>query len=450
LKKPPHRGAFKWADQVYSAAFKQAGAVRVETLEELLDASKAATLMPMPSGRHIAVLTEAGGPGIIAMDEIGRDGSLQMADFSPETREKLESCLPSMAMICQPEGYVDMTAAAMEKEHAVALDAILADPGVDAAILISLPPTFLPAIDVAKAVAKVIHQHKKPVAVCFMRGEAMLEARSHLENVGIATFETPQRAARALIDLTNAAGYQRRKTARRWKGRPQALKLDHKNSAHPMLEPEAVRLLASYKIPYPAHRLAVNLDEVKQAAEEIGFPVVLKAVSRDIVHKSDVGGVAIGISNDQVLYNAYRQMQAAIKERSPEACLQGFLVSKQAQDGLEVIIGVNRDPAFGPVVLFGLGGVFAEALQDTTLRIAPFGEDEAREMIGEIRAASLLKGIRGFPAIDEVSLVKLLVSISNLAIDHPEIIEIDLNPVRLYPVGLLALDARIILENTVG
>jgi acyl-CoA synthetase (NDP forming) len=199
-----HTGTLAGSDQVYSAALKQAGAVRVETLEELLDASKAATMLPRPQGRRVGVLTEAGGPGIIAMDEIGRSSALQMALFSEATRQKLENCLPPMAMICKPDGYVDMTAAAMEKEHAEALELILSDPGVDSAILVSLPPTFLPAIDVARAVADVIHRHQKPVVVCFMRGEAMLEARRYLERYGIPTFDSPEKAVRALIDLNRA------------------------------------------------------------------------------------------------------------------------------------------------------------------------------------------------------------------------------------------------------
>ncbi len=200
-----HTGALAGSDQVYSAALRQAGIVRVETLEELLDASRAATMLPRPRGPRICVLTEAGGPGIIAMDEIGRDATLQLASISQGTRLKLERCLPPMAMICKPDGYVDMTAAAMEKEHAEGLRLILEDPGVDSALLISLPPTFLPAIDVARAVAEVIRQQQKPVAVCFMRGEAMLEARRYLEQRNIPTFDTPDRAARAMIDLTRAA-----------------------------------------------------------------------------------------------------------------------------------------------------------------------------------------------------------------------------------------------------
>jgi acetate---CoA ligase (ADP-forming) len=200
-----HTGALAGSDQVYSAALKQAGAVRVETLEELLDASRAATMLPRPHGRRICVLTEAGGPGIIAMDEIGQSGTLQLAQISEDTRLKLEHCLPPMAMICKPDGYVDMTAAAMEKEHAEALRLILKDPGVDSALLISLPPTFLPALDVAQAIAEVIQQYQKPVGVTFMRGEAMLEARRYLEQRNIPTFDTPDRAARAMIDLTRAA-----------------------------------------------------------------------------------------------------------------------------------------------------------------------------------------------------------------------------------------------------
>ncbi|MCC6956456.1 MAG: acetate--CoA ligase family protein [Anaerolineales bacterium] len=440
-----HTGALAGSDQVYSAAFKQAGAVRVETLEELLDASKATTMMPRPGGRHIAVLTEAGGPGIIAMDEIGRDKSLQMAHLAPETRRKLEHCLPPMAMICKPEGYVDMTASAMEKEHAEALDAILADPGVDSAVLISLPPTFLPAIDVAKAITEVIHHHQKPVAVCFMRGEAMMDARCYLEGNGIATFESPQRAARALINLTAAAGFINRSAQSLDVYRQKGPVQKRLNSAAPITEPEAVQLLAEYEIPYPAHRFTTNLREAEEAASEIGYPVVIKAVSQDIVHKSDLGGVVTAIKSGQMLRKAYRQMKAAIKEKAPDASLQGILVCKQAEDGLEVIVGVKRDPAFGPVVLFGLGGIFTEVLQDTALRIVPFSKDEALKMINETRASLLLKGSRGFPAVDVELLARLLESVSQLAIEHTEIAELDLNPVRLYQDDLIVLDVRAIL-----
>jgi acyl-CoA synthetase (NDP forming) len=200
-----HTGTLAGSDQVYSAALKQAGAIRVQTLEELVDACKASSMLHRPRGRNICVLTEAGGPGIIAMDEIGQDGTLQLAQISDRTRQELENCLPPMAMVCKPNGYVDMTAAAMEQEHAEALRLVLEDPSVDSVLLISLPPTFLPAIDVAYAVTGVIKDHQKPVAICFLRGEAMLEARRYFEQNGIPTFDTPDRAARALIDLTCAA-----------------------------------------------------------------------------------------------------------------------------------------------------------------------------------------------------------------------------------------------------
>ncbi len=202
-----HTGALAGSDAIYSAAFHQGGAVRVETLEELLDASKAAAMLPRPAGRRLCVLTEAGGPGIIAVDEIARDGYLHLAPIAESTRQRLEQLLPPMAMICKPDGYIDMTAAAMEHEQSEALRLVLQDPSVDQVLLISLPPTFLPAIDVARKVAEVTRNSHKPVAVCMMRGEAMLEARRHLERHGIPTFDTPDRAARALVDFSRAAAH---------------------------------------------------------------------------------------------------------------------------------------------------------------------------------------------------------------------------------------------------
>lgn len=199
-----HTGSLAGTDALYDAAFKQSGVVRVKTLEQLLDASKAALMLPMPQGNTIGVLTNAGGPGIIAMDEIGQSQSLVMASLSEATKRSLKTVLPAMAVIGKPDGYVDMTAAAMEKEHAEALQILLDDPGVDSAILISLPPTFLPAFDVAVKCLEVIKQHKKPVAVCMMRGAVMDEARKYFESHGIPTFDTPDRAACALNDLVRS------------------------------------------------------------------------------------------------------------------------------------------------------------------------------------------------------------------------------------------------------
>lgn len=202
-----HTGIIAGSNKIYDAVFRQSGIIRVDTMEELIDSLKASSMLLKPKGRRICILTEAGGPGIISVDEITKDNYLQLAPITVQTKTKLINILPQMATICKPDGYIDITAAALEKEHAESLRIVLEDPNVDSVILISLPPTFLPAINVAKSIAKVIHKYHKPVAVCFMRGESMIESRKFLENENIPTFDTPERAARALINLTKASKY---------------------------------------------------------------------------------------------------------------------------------------------------------------------------------------------------------------------------------------------------
>ena len=206
-----HTGIIAGSDKVYDAAFKQSGIIRVDNMEELLDSLKAASMLPKPKGKKICVLTEAGGPGIISIDEITKDNYLQLAPITDQTKDQLRNILYPMATICKPNGYIDMTAAALEKEHAESLRLVLEDPNVDSVILISLPPTFLPALNVAKNIVDVINNFDKPVAVCFMKGKSMVESRKYLENNNIPTFDTPRRAARALVNLTKASNYLKKK-----------------------------------------------------------------------------------------------------------------------------------------------------------------------------------------------------------------------------------------------
>jgi acyl-CoA synthetase (NDP forming) len=221
----------------------------------------------------------------------------------------------------------------------------------------------------------------------------------------------------------------------------------HDRPAIPLLESEAIELIASYSIVYPPHLLAINLKQALNAADAIGYPVVIKVVSPDILHKSDVGGVMTGISNASGLRRAYSALKTSLRSRAPGARIHGILVCQQAPDGLEAIAGMKQDPTFGLVVLFGLGGIFAEALSDTVLRVAPIEREEAVDMIHEIRAYPLLTGARGRAGVDENALVELLLSISRLAIEHSEVVELDLNPVRLYPDGVMTLDARVIVTK---
>lgn len=447
-----HTGTLAGSDRIYDAAFTQCGIIRVDTLEELVDSAKLLNMAPAPRGNRVCILTEAGGLGIIAMDAVGSDPSVQLAPLTPETQEALAGVLPPMAMICKPNGYIDMTAAAMEKEHAEALRLVLADPNVDAVLMIGLPPTFLPAERVARAIAAVAGDYNKPVLVCFMTGRVMDNARRYLEERGIATFDTPDRAARALINLIKAgtrlhAGNGCQAVVKTPVSQTHTLITRACHEGRNLLEHEAMEVLRDYGIKIPPVHLACSRDEAVRMARETGFPVVLKIVSPQIIHKSDFGGVKLNLQTADDVARAYEELITSVQAKAPGAEIKGALVAPLVSGGTEVIIGMIRDGQFGPVVMFGLGGIFVEVFQDVSFRIAPFSHEEALKMIAETRAHTLLKGIRGGRSKDIAALADLLVKIGELAVANPEVKEIDLNPIAVLENGLAVLDARMIIES---
>jgi acetate---CoA ligase (ADP-forming) len=415
-----HTGTLAGSDSIYDGAFKQCGVIRLNTMAELLDSAKAISFLPKPRGENFCILTEAGGPGIICMDEIVSAGVLKPANLSQRTKHKLKNLLPSMAMICQPAGYVDMTAAALIKEHAESLRLILADRDVNSVIVISIPPTYLPAMDVAKALVPVIKKYEKPVLVCFMRGKPMAEARAHLEENGIPTFDSPEGAAKALNALTKG-----------WFV-----------TNHGIQE-----LLSENGIPVMPYVLASKKIDAQSFAETLKTPVVLKIVSPHIIHKSDVGGVRLDLIGREAIGKAYERLMHDVRRAQPDADIRGILVLPLAEAGPEIIIGMIRDAQFGPVIMFGCGGIFVEVFHDVSFRVAPFSLEVALDMIRETRAFDILQGVRGQGPKDISGLADLLAKISQIAACYPEIVAIDINPVRIYEKGFAILDARILLAK---
>lgn len=447
-----HTGSLAGSDQIYDAVFHQAGILRAATIEDLLDTSKALAMQPLPRGNKMVVLTEAGGPGIIAVDELGLSPYVEMADLQPETKEKLKAILPPMALVDHARGYVDMSAAATEHHHAEALTCVLDDPGVDGVVLLSVPPTFLQPRLLAEKIVRVVQAKPgKSVVVCLLGGEWVREACQLLEKEGIPTYDVPDRGARALARMAERAHYLRKpeqKTAGEGIGPGVLPQLEQaRQERRNPLEPEAGGILSAYGIPTARSILARDLTEGLTAAAELGYPVVLKIVSPDILHKSDAGGVKIGIRNSEELEAAYHAMMASVVKYNPQARIVGILVSSQAAPGVEVIVGAKRDPQFGPVVMFGLGGIFVEVFKDVVFRVAPVTAREAGEMIRGIKGYPLLAGARGQVPCDLESLARIITGVSDLMLAHPEIAEIDLNPVVVYAQGALALDARIILAG---
>lgn len=440
-----HTATLAGTDAVYSGAFRQCGIVRVDTMQDLIAGAKAISMLPKPRGNRVCILTEAGGMGVISTDEVEASGVLELAPMSRETCEKLVALLPPMAMVCKPNGYVDTSAAAMAREFGEAMRLILADPNVDMVVFNSIPPTFLPPMDVARAIVPVVREFDKPVAACFTVNETVVEARRYLEENGIPTFDTPDAAVRALAILTRAT-FSR--------GHPLA---DIPPASHPileraaaerrhLLEPEALAFLADHGIAVMPHVLAKTREEAQRAAMAIDGPVALKVVSPQVIHKSDVGGVRLNLRGPEAVGQGYDRLVDDVRQAVPDADIHGVLVVPMASPGPEFIIGMTRDPQFGPTMMFGLGGVFVELFRDVSFRVAPFEEEVALDMIRETRGYRVLQGIRGEKPKDVAGLVQLLVQISRLAAQYPQIREIDLNPVRVYEKEYSILDARILVD----
>ena len=441
-----HTGTLAGTDAVYNGAFRQCGVVRVNTVNDLIAGAKAISMLPKPRGNRVCILTEAGGLGVISMDEVEAGGVLELASMSQETCEKLTAVLPPMAMVCKPNGYVDTTAAAMAKEFGDAMRLILSDPNVDMVLLNSIPPTFLPAMDVAQAVVPVIKEFDKPVVACFTVNQAMAETRRYLEESGIPTFDTPDYAVRALATLTQATFSVSHPLANVVAAQHPILDRAVLEGRH-LLEPEALDLLSDNGVAVMPRVLARTREEAQRAAMEMKSPVVLKIVSPQVIHKSDVGGVKINLKGEEAVGQGYDQLVKDVKRAATAADVHGVLVVPMAQPGTEFIIGMVRDAQFGPTIMFGMGGVLVELFKDVSFRIAPFDEEVALDMIKETRGYRVLQGMRGEKQKDVASLVELLVRVSQLAARYPQIKEIDLNPIRVYENGYSILDARILLDT---
>ncbi len=440
-----HTGTLAGADAVYSGAFKQCGVVRAHTMHDLIAGAKAISMLPKPRGNRVCILTEAGGMGVVSMDEVEAGGVLELAPMSRETCEKLTALLPPMAMVCRPKGYVDTSAAAMAREFGDAMRLILSDPNVDMVVLNSIPPTFLPAMDVAQAIVPVVKEFDKPVAACFTVNETVVETRRYLEENGIPTFDAPDDAVRALALLTQATFSVSHPLADVPAAHHPILERAVSEARH-LLEPEALDLLSDHGIAVMPHALARSRAEAQRAAREMNGPVALKIVSPQVIHKSDVGGVRLDLQGDEAVGRGYEQLVNDVKRAVPAADIRGVLVVPMARPGAELIVGMVHDAQFGPTIMFGMGGVFVELFEDVSFRVAPFDQEVALDMIKETRAYRVLQGVRGEKQKDIVSLAELLVQVSQLAARYPQIEEIDLNPIRVYESGYSILDARILLN----
>jgi len=427
-----HTGALAGSDSAFDAAFKKAGIFRAESAEQMFDWAHALEVCPLPSGRRAAVLTDAGGPGVIATDALEKN-ALRLAELLPATRKALAAQLPPAANVHDP---VDMLASASPDQYAACLSLLLEDPGVDSVLLILPPPPMYSAESVADAIIPVIQSSPKPTVIALMGSRGTAVASQHFSRAEIATYPFPERAAEALSILARRAEFiLTLPSVATQPGRP----FPKPDTA---LDAPPESLLAAYGITTLLPKLAHTPDEAATLAADLGFPVAMKISSPDISHKSDVGGVILNIKTAADARSGYTQVTRAAVAASPGARISGVTVQKQAPPGQEVIVGVFRDRTFGPLVMFGSGGVETEGLKDVAFALAPLATPEAEHLLQQTWAGRRLDGFRNLPPADKSAVVSALVCLSWLVWDHPELAEIEINPLRVLTRGAVAVDVR--------
>jgi acetyl coenzyme A synthetase (ADP forming)-like protein len=454
-----HTGSLAGAMAAYDAAFQQAGVIRVDTVEDLFDHALALAYGPLPAGPRVAVVTNAGGPASLAADVIEQVG-LAMPPTSEATQAALASFTHPEAQLANP---IDMLGGAEPAQYQQAVAALLASDAFDAVLPILVPQALVDPVAVAEAIARAAATASKPVVACFMGDEVVRQPMAVLHQHQIASYIFPEQAARALGALWHYAEVRARRVDEelsQTEDEPHASRL----ALHPLLaaatahgqsqlgEAEARPILAAYNIAQPRAELARSADEAGRLAAEIGFPVALKIVSPDIFHKSEVGGVVLRLGDAAAVQDAFTAMLARARQRQPGARIEGVLVAQMAPPGHELIVGMRRDPQFGPLLMVGLGGVFVELFRDVAFRVAPFSRAETLAMIGETRAGKLLAGLRGQPPADIAAVAEVIERVAQLALDQPRIAEIDVNPLLVYPAGqgALAVDVRMVLAAQDG
>jgi acyl-CoA synthetase (NDP forming) len=451
-----HTGAIAGAEAIYDGAFRQFGLMRVHSVAEFYDTLRAFSMQPVPQGNRVAVLTHMGGPGTMCIDEISESPGLQMASFTEETTAALKAILSPAANVGHPPGYIDLTAAHFERLHHQVLQILFKDPNVDTVIQILAPSAFLDQPLLALEVSNAFHAqgvNAKPLLNVITFGDFADNLRRGLESARLPTFDYPDTVARVAANLAKYASMRappkpsaaEAKTPHADKSVVQTIAAARKDGRSSLLEPEAYAVCKQYGIATPPFKLVDSVDAALAATKDIGYPVVIKVVSAKILHKSDIGGVMLGIGSDAALEKAYTQLVTNVRKAAPDLTKPTVLVQKMMPSATELVLGAVRDRLFGPVVMFGLGGIYVEVLKRVGFRLAPFCLDEARALIKDTLPPKILAGARGRKKLDIDAIAAMLVSLGRLLEENPQIEEVDLNPCLALDDGCLAVDARIIL-----
>lgn len=446
-----HTGAIAGSEAVYDAIFDEAGIIRVETVNDLFDYAGAFILNKIPRSNRVAIVTNAGGPGIVATDMTETAG-LKLAEFDERTREVLASHLPVTANIHNP---VDVIGDASMERYENALDAVIKDENVDGAIVILTPQSMTDVIGTAEAVVKIAERTPKPIACSFMGIIDVSKGVDILQKHHIPTYKFPENAAKALGILYQRSKWLNRQLLKQYEFQHdkatarKIIKDCYERKQFYIGEKDGLDVLKSYGFNTLPTLLAKTEEDAVNTADNVGYPVVMKIVSPQIIHKSDAGGVKVGLKSDKEVRDAFKEIISNAKAFDDKAEIEGVLVQKMALPGQEVILGMNRYPVFGPLIMFGMGGIFVEIFKDVVFRIAPIGRNNAATMVRKVKVFPMLNGFRGKPMSDIESIHQMIVRLSDLVLDNPEIKELDINPLLVHEKGkgTTVADVRIILSD---
>ncbi len=444
-----HTGAMAGEDAVYDVAFKRAGIVRVDTIEELFDCAEIMAKQPRPRGSRLAIITNGGGPGVMAADFLARHGH-EPARLAPETVTRLDAILPAYWSRNNP---IDILGDAAVERFRQVLDVCLRARELDGILVILVPQAMMTLLAVAETLVAAVKGHQYPMFACIMGGKSTGEAMAFLNESGIPAFETPERAIRAFLSLVAYAENQEMLLEAPPK-LTRSLVFD-RNTAHDILarapeegflpEADARGVLAAYGLPLIRTERADTEEQASRLSRSVGYPVALKLCSPDIVHKTDAGGVRLDLRSDAEVRSAFQQIMAAAARYRQDVRIAGVIIQPfLARPDFEILLGAKRDADFGPVLLFGMGGIFTEILKDRALGLPPVNRLLARRMMQETKVHTLLQGYRNRPAADLELLEETIMRLSQLVVDFPRIAELDMNPVLIKDGRPLVVDARLL------
>ena len=446
-----HTGSLAGADVAYGAAFRRSGIIRADNFQQLFDFATALSMQPLPRGKSVAIVTNAGGPGIICADAVENAG-LKVAQLDTQSATALKKKLPEAASIGNP---IDVLGDADPERYAIAVKAAMESDSVDAVITLLTPQLMTKPMETAKVIS-TCSEGKKPLLACFMGGKNVLPGREELVARNLPDYSSPERAVdalRAMHDYSLWRNRSPRVLARFTVNKRRVeriLGIYQRMGRIQMGEADGKKILKAYGFSVPKGDICRSADQAAELADQLGGAMAMKIVSRDIIHKSDVGGVMINLQGAEAVRDAYDIMMMRVERRMPEAHLEGVYLEQMAPKGRECILGMTRDPQFGPMLMFGLGGIFVEVMKDVAFHLGPVTKEEALKMLESTRSYEFLKGVRGQAAVDIEAIAAGLQYISQLVADFPQIIEMDINPFIVGSVGThsLAADARITLSES--